>query len=287
MKTILALVGGGNRDEVICRTALAAARPVAGHVEFLHMHVSPGEAARYGRTDFARGAALRNALNDLSKSAQDFSAVAARNVQEFCAREQIDIMDVATKTQAVTASFTEEKDNALERLIFRGRHSDLIVMGRAKQTQGLAPDTLERLVLGCGRPLLVAASSAPRQLTGTIMVCWKDSSNAARAVLAATPLLTKTKRVVFATIIEGEADARNGVDDLARQFAWHGVETEVKVIAANRRRIPDLLSAAAADCEADLVVTGAYGSSGARKLLFGSCTEAFMQHADKPIFLMH
>jgi nucleotide-binding universal stress UspA family protein len=48
-----------------------------------------------------------------------------------------------------------------------------------------------------------------------------------------------------------------------------------------------VLSTAAADCGANLVVMGAYGRSRARELIFGSCTEAFIHDADRPILLMH
>ncbi len=286
MKTILVLVGGGDRDAVICQTALAAARPLSGHLNFLHIHVSAGEAARYGGAAFAIGAGLGNALDALTRSAEDFSSVAAEHVREFCAGADIEMRDRPGDARGMTASFREEKDNALERLILRGRHSDLIVMGRARQRQGLAPDTLERLVLGCGRPMLVVASTAPRRLTGTIMVCWKECSNAARAVSAAMPLLAKAERVVFTSVVESDEDAA-AVNALARQFAWTGVASEVKAIPAEGGAIPDLLAAAAAECDADLIVTGAYGSSSARKLFFGSCTEAFIEHADRPILLMH
>src|SRR5262249_54058983 len=158
------------------------------------------------------------------------------------------------------------------------RHSDLVVMGRAKQKQGLPQDTLERLVMNCGRPMLVVASEAPKQLTGTIMVCWKESGNAARAVAAATPILSKARRVVFTSIQERDDGVTEAVNDIARQFAWNGVKAEARIVSADNRKIPDVLTAAANDCGADLVVMGAFGRSRARQLLFGSCTEAFIQH---------
>jgi hypothetical protein len=88
----------------------------------------------------------------------------------------------------VTASFREEADMATESLIVQARNSDLVVMGRAQQKQGLPKDTLERLILRCGRPMLLAGAVAPEQF-GTIMVCWKKSDHSARAVAAAMPLL--------------------------------------------------------------------------------------------------
>jgi nucleotide-binding universal stress UspA family protein len=287
MKSILVLVGGGDRDEVIFQTALAAALPFSAHLEFLHIHVSPGQAARYSRVDFAIGAGLRNALDELESKAKSFSELAADHAQEFCARSMIEICDAPTEPRKVTASFREEKDSAFERLTSHVRHHDLVVMGRAKQTQGLAPDILERLVLNSGRPMLVAGSAAPQKLTGTIVVCWKESANAARAVAVAIPLLTKAKRVILASVMERDNGLTEALNDLARQLAWNGIATEVQIIPANDRGIASSLANAAEVCGADLMVLGAYGRSRARTLIFGSCTEAFISHADLPILLMH
>jgi hypothetical protein len=179
MKTILGLIGGGERDEVILRTALAAAVPLSAHLDLLHVHVPAEKAARYSRVEFAMGAALRNAMDELKTKAKTFSEVAASHVREFCAGAKIEICDAPINGNGVTASFREEKDPAIERLTSHAHHSDLVVMGRARQTQGLSPDTLEHLVLNCVRPVLVAATAAPQTLTGTVMVCWKDSGSAA------------------------------------------------------------------------------------------------------------
>lgn len=287
MKTILAFVGGGDRDQVILQTALAAAVPLSAHLDVLHVHVPATEAARYNHTEFASGAALRNALDQLDTKAKSFSDLAAENVHEFCANANIEMCDTPPTAGTVTASFREEKSNALERLTFHARHSDLIVIGRARQTQGLAPVTLAHLVLNCGRPILVAATAAPQTLTGTVMVCWKESNCSARAVTAATPILAKAGRVVFVSVAESDEDVTDALRDLARQFAWHGVSAEVRVVPASGRRIAAALSAAADDCGADLVVMGAYGRSRAHELIFGSCTEAFIDHSDRPILLVH
>jgi nucleotide-binding universal stress UspA family protein len=288
MKTILGLIGGANRDAVILRTALAAAAPLSAHLDFLHIRVSPGIAARYDSpVQFAMGAAVGDAFDELSTKAEKFSKVAAEHVREFCAVSKIEIRDAPTNAKKVTASFREENDTTIERLIFHARQSDLVVLGRAKQTQGLSPDTLELLIKNCGRPVLVAATAAPRTLTGTVMVCWNKSDNVARAVAAATPILTIAKRVVFTSIVKHNEDGIDGVHDLVRQFAQNGVSTEAQVIPVNDGRIPTLLVAAAEDCGADLVVMGAYGHSQVRELIFGSCTEALIRDIERPIFLMH
>src|SRR6202035_247808 len=40
---------------------------------------------------------------------------------------------------------------------------------------------------GRGRPLLIAGPAPSQTVTGTIMVCWRESADAARAVTAAAP----------------------------------------------------------------------------------------------------
>jgi type IV secretory pathway TrbD component len=39
MKTILGLIGGGDRDGAILQTDLAAAVPFSAHLDFVHVHV--------------------------------------------------------------------------------------------------------------------------------------------------------------------------------------------------------------------------------------------------------
>jgi len=288
MKTILGLVGGSDRDEVICRTALAAAVPLSAHLDFLHVHVSAVIAARYdGPAQFAMGSGVDNALDVLETKAKRFSKVAADHVHRFCASSKIKVGEPARNGKETTATFREEKDTTIERLIFHARHSDLVVLGRAKQTQGLSPQTLERLVKNCGRPVLVAATEAPRTLTGTVMVCWTKSANVARAVAAATPILTSAKRVVFTSIAKRNEDETEAVHDLVRRFARNGVAAEAQIIQADGGRIPNLLATAAEDCNADLIVMGAYGRSRLREIVLGSCTEVLLRDVDKPILLMH
>jgi nucleotide-binding universal stress UspA family protein len=88
-------------------------------------------------------------------------------------------------------------------------------------------------------------------------------------------------------VAEPDAQALDALNKLARQYVGEGVETEAKIIPPKGRQIADVLSAAAEECAADLVVMGAYGRARALEFLFGSCTEAVLLHSDKPILLLH
>ncbi len=288
MKSILVPTGGSDTDEPLFATALAAARPFSAHLQFVHIRINPGQAAVYTpHVEFASGAALVDALGQLQTQAEMRSAGAARHVREFCAQSGVDIVDVPRVSHAVTASWREESDDARRRLMFHARHSDLVVMGRAKRPNGLPPDLLELLLQDCGRPILLACSTPPRNLTGTIMVCWRETADAARAVVAGMPFLTRAARVVFAAVDESGDAHTNAVHDAASQFRWNGITTEVQVAAANGHATAEVLTTLAKSCRADLLVMGAYGHSRMRELFFGGCTQAIMRHADLPVLMLH
>jgi nucleotide-binding universal stress UspA family protein len=288
MKSFLVPIGGSDTDEAVLETALAAARPFAAHLQFLHVRVGVGEAAQNTpHMGFASGAALRGALQELETQSQDRSAAALQHVVDFCGRSKIEFSKAPAGARAVTASCREEKGAALERIMFHARHSDLVVIGRSRKPNGLPSDFVDSLLLGCGRPILIASATPPETVTGTIMVCWRESADAARAVTAAAPFLTQAKRVVFVGVAEKNQDTAAALEEVVRQFAWCGVPAAVQVITPNGRPVHELLATAARGCEADLIVSGAYGHSHLREVVFGGCTQSFIRHADRPILLMH
>jgi len=288
MKSILVPTSGSDTDEAVFATALAAAQPFSAHLRFVHVRVSPGRAALHTpHVEFARGPSVFDALEKLQVEADRRSAAARCHVGEFCLDCGIEIVDVPRASHGVTASWLEEGDDALERLTFHARHSDLVVMGRMKRPNGLPSDLLELLLMRCGRPILIACSARPRNITDTIMVCWRDTADAARATSAAMPFLTKATRVIFAAVSGSGADLKDSVNDAASQFRWNGVPSEAQVIAANGRATAEVLASLARDCGADMLVMGAYGHSRARELLFGGCTQAMLRHADLPVLLLH
>ena len=283
--SILTLVGGGERDAVILHTALAAAIPLSAHLDCLHAHVPSALAARHAHLDYAMGDALKNAFDQLRADSDSFSLIASNHVRAFCTSAGIEMRDGLTDAQNVTARFFEEPSNELECLSLHASRRHFVVMGRARQKQGLAPDTLEHIVRNSGRPVLTAGTAAPRTLTGTIMVCWKDAGSTTAAVNDAAPLLAKARRVVFVSVAKHDAGLAASMTATAQAAA--GIEPEVHVIPARRGGIPETLAVAAEECGADLLVMGAYGRSRGREILFGSCTDKLLARSDRPILLRH
>jgi nucleotide-binding universal stress UspA family protein len=171
--------------------------------------------------------------------------------------------------------------------MFCTRHYDLVVMGRPTGPNGLPPNLLERLLLGCGRPLLIPSRQPLGPVLGTVMVCWKETAEAARAVGAAMPLLAKAERVVLAGVEEDDALLADRLADLSRQLAWHGVNARPEFIPSGGGPSGELLMATARAHGANLLVMGGYGHSHMREVIFGGFTQSVLQSPDITALLMH
>src|ERR1019366_9253790 len=121
----------------------------------------------------------------------------------------------------------------------------------------------------------------------TVMVCWKEAPEAARAVAAAMPLLCQAKRVVLVSIDEGRGGGLTALEDLAQQLKWHGIAAETQATAADRRPTAELLSSIADAIHADILVMGGYGHTHTREIIFGGCTQSILNDAKLPVFLYH
>jgi nucleotide-binding universal stress UspA family protein len=287
MKSILVTASGGAADSAVFATALAAARPFGAHLEFFHLRVGLGEAARHTpHVAFARGAGLRHALAELRVEDEARSEAARSAFAAFCTQFNIPIAARPTGFPGVTASLSEESGDAAEQLAHAARHRDLVVLGRHTHADDLPPDFVDHVLLRSGRPVLLAPAKRPVTLTGTIMVCWKETPEAARALTAALPLLAKSRHVVIANVHE-HAHAASGISDVVRHLAWHDIDADVRRLNGGTSSAGERLAAAARECTADLIVMGAYGHSRMRQLFLGGCTQYFLENATATVLFMH
>ena len=287
MTSILVPAGGSDGDHAVFATALAAAAPLAARLDFLHIRVSAGEAAPFFRhVDFARGPALREAMSRLESDGVERAAAAARHVRDFCRRHAIPLDGAPPPAPALSASWREEPDDALGRILRHARHSDLVILGRPARSNGLPADLIEEVLLGSGRPVILAPREPRPSLLGTILVCWQETAAAARALAAARPLLARASRVLVASIGDDEGPAKDA-GALARSLARDGIAAAAETLRRDGRPVAEQLAAAAAQCDADLLVMGAYSHSRLRELVFGGCTERFITEAERPVLMMH
>ncbi len=288
IKTIFVPLSGSDTDTGVLATALAVARPLAAHLRFFHLRLSPGEAAAYApHADFSVGSGITNALELLRQEGDVLAAKAFANCHEFCEANQVRIQETPGPGESVSASWMEETENVIQRQMFHARHSDLSVLGRPRNRDFMPRRLIEILLVGSGRPVVIAPDSAPQSVTGIIAVGWKETAEAARAVTAALPLLARARRVILLGVTEDGKSSRPALDALAHQMAWHGISADTHVISDEEGPPRTQLLETAVRMNADLLVVGGFGHSQLREELFGGVTRSLIDEATLPVFMQH
>ena len=161
---------------------------------------------------------------------------------------------------------------------------DIAVMGRPGSERGDARmATAEAAIFESGRPVLLAPPTPIETLGETIVVSWNQSTETARAVAFAMPLLKQAKKVYVLTIENFMVDGPAG-DLLARALSRHNVSVEA-VTRPNGRSPGEAVLEHAGKLGADLIIKGAYTQSRLRQMIFGGATAHIMAKAKIPVFM--
>ncbi|HKS75118.1 MAG TPA: hypothetical protein VJQ82_18060, partial [Terriglobales bacterium] len=194
---------------------------------------------------FCIGPAISATLSSLEKRDKILSADAVGHFMDFCERQRIPILETPVATEDLSAQWLEETNYPEERLLMHARHSDITVLGRRHAADFMPENLIETLLKKSGRPVVIAPDAFPRGLIRTIVVAWNETTECARALGAAMPLLIQAHRVILLTVAEApEPDARH-LAHLARQLTWSGVVGEPKVVTDQSRSVADHLLEAA------------------------------------------
>jgi nucleotide-binding universal stress UspA family protein len=286
IKTILVPAAGSQTDNAVFPSALAVARVFDAHIDVLHVRVDSAAMAASMSTDGSGAAMVGGLVERIDEEATRRETSARELFQSFCEREQLAIAEVPTGAAGPTARWLRQIGDEAYWVREYGRATDLIVIGRPSDDQGISIDTTEAVLVGTGRPVLIVPATPLAALPETILIAWKAAPEAARAVTAAMPLLEKAKRILVVTVAEEEGLSDEEGARLATSLAWHGLNASTRHLRPDRLGAADTLLAAAAE-EGALVVMGAYGHSRLREWIFGGFTEHVLRGAAVPVLMMH
>ena len=286
IKTILVAATGNQADDVVFTSALAAARAFNAHLDFLHVRVDAGTVAAAMATDGSGAAMVSGLVERIDEEATRREDAARQLFQRFCERERLAIEDTPAGRQNPTAQWLRQTGDEAYWVREYGRAAALLVVGHPADDQGISIDTIEAALVGTGRPVLVVPATPLVSLPETIVIAWKAAPEAARAVTAAMPLLSKAKQILIVTVAEEEGLSDEEGARLMTALGWHGLNASTRHLRPDRLGAADTLLAAAAEQSA-LVVMGAYGHSRLREWIFGGFTEHVLRGAAVPVLMMH
>jgi nucleotide-binding universal stress UspA family protein len=286
IKTILVPATGGELDRVVFPTALAVARRLGSHLDFLHVRLDAAAMAVAMTTDGGGPVMLGGLTDRLEEEADRREARAKDGFDAFCRGEGLAQRDAPSVEAGPSAAWRREVGFEPDWVTEYGRAADLIVAGRPLEDEGSVPETIEAALLDSGRPLLIPGGSAMATLPETVVIAWKPTREAAHAVTAALPIIAMAKEVVVLTVAEHEAEASAADSRLMTALGWHGLLVSARHLPPGAAGAPDTLLAAARERQA-LVVMGGYGHGRLREWIFGGFTRRMLTAADVPMLIAH
>jgi nucleotide-binding universal stress UspA family protein len=288
IKTILVPATGSNMDIAVFRSALTVARAFAAHLEFLHVHVDARAiaATMVSNEGVGVGATVIGLIDQIEEDAGRREAKARQTFQEFCAGERLVLADTPIAQGAFSAQWLQQIGDQAYWVAELGRSADLLIIGRRTDDPGVSVDTIETALFGSGRPVLISPAAGLATLPETIVIAWKATPEAARAVGAAMPLLSTAKQILIVTVAEDQGTSDEEGARLLTSLRWHGFNVSMRRLPPGPQGAASTLLVAAAE-QAALVVMGAYGNSRLRQWIFGGFTRHILRGAEVPVLMMH
>jgi len=162
---------------------------------------------------------------------------------------------------------------------------DITVIGRpGAQPAGPRLSSIEAVLFDGGRPVLIAPPRPPTSLGQSILIAWNQSTETARAVALALPLLRRAKAISILTVSGGVVPGPSG-SELQRYLAKNDIIAETIDAKSRGRRSGEAILQVAGTTGADLIVKGAYTTSRLRQMIFGGATSHLLSAAELPVFM--
>jgi nucleotide-binding universal stress UspA family protein len=289
IKKILVPVVGSPSDRRALATAFLIADRCRGLVDGLC--ITPHAAVHTPAESTSIPSALLTQLRRIAAEEQARAAAAAHQIfEEFCRRHNGEASEGtgASASSQMRCLWREESGSPADIIPEEARLADLAVLAKDEADVGIGASTVEAVLFGSGRPLLLAPKSEPTTVGTTVAIAWDGGRAASRAVAAAMPLLHQAGRVV---ILSGDRPALGRASDpgrLAESLAGHGISAVSHNVATNGQHMSKVLMRSAVELGCDMLVMGAYGHSRFREMVLGGVTRGVLDvPADLPILMAH
>lgn len=263
MKTILLYVEDVSGMEARFQAALSLARQQGAHLTCLQLMPVPNFPME---TAFA-GASFDRLVQSIEEPAR---------AQRATLEERLGSENVSWDWQVQMGA------PAIE-ILSSAHLTDVIVVGTGDGV--LSSSVVGALIVHGHMPILVVPSDANSyDPSGSIMIAWNGSPEAANAIRCGLPLLRAASDVHIVAIDEDSPGFPAA--DVATYLSRHAIHAEVHEREAEPS-VEEALKTAARELGAATIIMGGYGHSRMRELVFGGVTRAMLQSCPVPLLLSH
>lgn len=169
------------------------------------------------------------------------------------------------------------------------RTADLFIASRPYGHYNSHAEALEQVLFNSGRGCLFLPPVGDPRPFDKVVLAWRNSREAARAVSEALPIIAGAKSVIVAMASEDSSAEEEGTmpgADISRYLTRHGANVELRTLT-NWTHIGEALLNEVERSEADLLVMGGYGHSRFREWVLGGATRDILTRAETPVFIAH
>jgi nucleotide-binding universal stress UspA family protein len=168
-----------------------------------------------------------------------------------------------------------------------GRLYDATVVGRPGTGRNDPRMTsLESALFESGRPIIVAPPQPGRTLGKSALIHWNASTETARVIAFALPLLKMAEKVAI-IVIEGAVQPGPSAAELAESLRAHGITATVTTSRPGSRNPGEVILDHARQLGCDLLVKGAYTQSRLKQMIFGGATNHILSYTHIPTIMAH
>lgn len=242
---------------------------------------------------FVQAPALVIPVDDFVSVAEvgTIAATARERQREAAAKADSMFKAAAERFQHVESAYRSITDDVEASFVRHGRLADISVIAQ--------PDPLEdgfwgssywldmqnAMLFRSGRPVLMVPPQAGRLKFETVVIAWKQSLEAARAIAAAQAFMAMAREVHLLTIDDG-TKAVTSLREAEEYLALHYNEVRSEVISGEPHQAGKLLLAQASRLGA-LLVMGAFSHWRWQERLLGGVTDYVLREANMPVLMMH
>jgi len=290
IKSILVPLQGNAADSEALTAAASVARAFDAHLECLHIRPDPRLLIASTTAGMETGIGMGVFPAELWNVIVDADRRRAKQAREyfdaFCRKAGIQTEPGA----GLGAAYREIEGDAGRDITISARYNDLVVFAHDNLSGDLFWDVKSHVIVGCGKPVLLAPAKVQLSGVSNVAIAWKDTAESARAVTAAMPLLAKAKSIVVLSAREGAAkveDALRSAEHVAASLRRHGFAARAEHVPCEHKEVPDGVIDRALALKSDLFVMGAYGHGRMREVVFGGFTRHVLHETRLPVLLAH
>ena len=142
------------------------------------------------------------------------------------------------------------------------------------------------IIVAAGRPVLVVPPEIDRLEFSRVLIAWKDTREARRAIRDALPFLKLADEVSIAVAkTPGAEDADAQIADVAKYLDWHDVRIAQQIATVANEDEEVLLLDLVRQHRVNLIVAGAYGRTRLSEWIFGGVTRHLLLSSPVPCLL--